>query len=65
VRGRYAGKFSRSSRITLRDRSGRIVGVTTVGEALSSRLTRSAKPARSATKTHKRTKVTQKSRSAD
>ena len=37
VRNPYAGKVNHRTRITLRDRSGRVVRVTTVGEALASR----------------------------
>lgn len=64
VRGRYKGKFSGNSRITLRDKSGKIVRVTTVGEALALR-SGAAKPARPADRYRKRSKLAQKSRSAD
>jgi len=64
VRGRYAGKFNRDSKVTLRDSSGRIIRVTTVGEASSPQLAPSGKPARSALKGRKRSRI-QRSRSAD
>ncbi len=64
VRGRYAGKFNRESKITIRDSSGRIVKVTTVGEAISPHWAPSSRPARSAAKARKRNRI-QKSRSAD